>query len=344
MDEAKRSVETTGETVEEAISKGLSELGASPFQVVVEVLEEPSRGVMGVGARPAKVRLQMLMTAPPPMPPKPPAVAQEPPRVDRPSAPPRSSQEKREPRERLEKRDNRSRGDARNDRRTTSDRPSQNSPSPKGGDERQRDRSSNRDRRPKSENLGGDAPYDYDVEMGDGDAALFSMSAPIEPEQYDDEVQIGLVVLRELLDRLDYRGQIVVRRALPGEDGGTSPWVLDITDNPALKRLIGRRGETLAALQYIARLVTSRELQRRSDIIIDIEGHKARRSSVLHGLALRMADEAVASRRTVTLEPMPPHERRVIHLALRGRTDVATKSVGEGESRKITILPMTTNS
>ena len=61
-------VETTGDSVEEAIAKGLSELGVGPTQVIVEVLEEPSRGVFGIGARPAKVRLQLMMVAQPPPP------------------------------------------------------------------------------------------------------------------------------------------------------------------------------------------------------------------------------------------------------------------------------------
>src|SRR3954453_13171885 len=66
-------VETTGDSVEEAIAKGLAELGVAPTQVIVEVLEEPSRGVFGLGSRPAKVRLQLLMVAQPPPPPPPPS-------------------------------------------------------------------------------------------------------------------------------------------------------------------------------------------------------------------------------------------------------------------------------
>ncbi len=106
-----------------------------------------------------------------------------------------------------------------------------------------------------------------------------------------------------------------------------------------LTRLIGRRGETLAALQYITRLITSRELQRRSEVVVDIGGYKARRAQTLQALALRMADEALERGHTVTLEPMPPHERRIIHLALREREDVVTRSVGEGAARKVTIVP-----
>ncbi|MBA3874813.1 MAG: protein jag, partial [Anaerolineae bacterium] len=67
--------------------------------------------------------------------------------------------------------------------------------------------------------------------------------------------------------------------------------------------------------------------------------YKAKRSRMLHDLALRMADQASRTKRTVALEPMPPYERRIVHMALRSREDVQTKSVGEGNSRKVTIVP-----
>ena len=123
----------------------------------------------------------------------------------------------------------------------------------------------------------------------------------------------------------------------PDDDEG-NPWLLDIT-GPNLNALIGRRGETLNALQYITRLISSRELQHRANIVVDAAGYKAKRSRMLHDLALRMADQATRTKRTVALEPMPPYERRIVHMALRSRADVQTKSVGEGNSRKVTIVP-----
>ena len=138
-----------------------------------------------------------------------------------------------------------------------------------------------------------------------------------ESEQ-DDEAQIAKVVLGEIFEKMEIRGRITVRRARSDQPNGTAPWVLDVVGGN-LTRLIGRRGETLAALQYITRLITSRELQRRSEVVVDIGGYKARRAQSLQALAVRMADEALERGQTVTLEPMPPHERRIIHLALRGR-------------------------
>jgi spoIIIJ-associated protein len=104
--------------------------------------------------------------------------------------------------------------------------------------------------------------------------------------------------------------------------------------------LIGRRGETLNALQYITRLICNRELQRRANIVVDVQGYKSRREVALRNLAERMAGEAYRRGRTVTLEPMPPNERRIIHLALRDDPHVTTESVGVGDKRKVTIIPV----
>lgn len=298
-----RSIETTGETVEEAISKGLAELGVGPSEVMVEVLEEPSRGVFGIGAHPAKVRLQLLSLPKPP--PPPPAPEPEPEAIILPS----SSDEPRPPRQ------------ERGDRPPRGERP-----------ERRRDQSR------RSEQADSyDFPDDSDVDA----ASLMSEDyEDVAESDLDEEAQVGQVVLNELLERMHIRASITVRRAKATRDGENAPYVLDVTGGD-LTRLIGRRGDTLASLQYITRLITSRELQRRANLIVDIDGYKARRARLLRSMANRMADQAVERDQVVTLEPMPPHERRIIHLALRAREDVSTRSVGEGSARKVTIVPNT---
>ena len=77
----------------------------------------------------------------------------------------------------------------------------------------------------------------------------------------------------------------------------------------------------------------------RANIVIDVEGYKSRREVMLRRLAKRMAEQAIQRGRTVSLEPMPPHERRIIHLTLRDNPNVTTESVGEGDHRKVTIVP-----
>jgi spoIIIJ-associated protein len=181
-----------------------------------------------------------------------------------------------------------------------------------------------------------------EIEVGDeeDDAASLLQDSydNVGEADMDEEAQVGQVVLNELLEKMEIRASVVVKRARPTHDGESMPYVLDISDGD-LTRLIGRRGDTLAALQYVTRLITSRELQRRANLIVDVGGYKLRRARMLRGLAQRMADQAVERGRTVALEPMPPHERRIIHLTLRERADVSTRSVGEGSGRKVTIIP-----
>ncbi len=106
-----------------------------------------------------------------------------------------------------------------------------------------------------------------------------------------------------------------------------------------LSILIGHRGETLSALQYITRLIVGKELHRPLPIVLDVEGYRARRERQLRQLAQRMALQAVERGRTMTLEPMPANERRIIHLELRDHAQVTTESIGEGDHRKVTIIP-----
>jgi spoIIIJ-associated protein len=103
--------------------------------------------------------------------------------------------------------------------------------------------------------------------------------------------------------------------------------------------LIGRRGDTLAALQLITRLIVGREMSGRVHLVVDVDDFKARREQALRRLAQRLAEQAVRTGRTVMLEPMPPHERRYVHLALRDHPHVTTQSIGEGDRRKVTIIP-----
>ena len=106
--------------------------------------------------------------------------------------------------------------------------------------------------------------------------------------------------------------------------------------------LIGRRGETLRVLQFMMNLLLSRTPdQPEGRIMLDVEQYRQRRTQVLKGLALRVADRVAGSGRSFTLEPMSPAERRAIHVALTDHPRVMTQSEGEGEDRKVTIIPRT---
>jgi len=122
------------------------------------------------------------------------------------------------------------------------------------------------------------------------------------------------------------------------DEGQPAPIVLNITGED-LGILIGRRGETLRALQYLVRLMVSHRVKHWTNLVVDVESYLARRRHALESLANRVADQAIRSGRTQALEPMPPYERRLVHIALRKNPRVTTQSVGEGERRKVTIVP-----
>jgi len=103
--------------------------------------------------------------------------------------------------------------------------------------------------------------------------------------------------------------------------------------------LIGRRGSTLAALQYIVNLIGNHQLPPKTFVVLDVEGYRRRRFEALETLARRMADRVRQTGQAVALEPMPPAERRVVHMTLQDSPDVMTTSIGEGDERKVTIVP-----
>ena len=156
------------------------------------------------------------------------------------------------------------------------------------------------------------------------------------PESEEEVALVAKEVLERLLGAMGLEARVSLRPAdLPEEP---TPIALDITGQN-LGILIGRRGETLRALQYITRLIVYRRLHGWAEIIVDVEGYKKRREGSLTQLARRMADRATLLGQAVSLEPMPPHERRIIHLALRDHEKVTTESVGEGDHRKVVIFP-----
>jgi len=106
-----------------------------------------------------------------------------------------------------------------------------------------------------------------------------------------------------------------------------------------LSLLIGRRAETLNAIQYMVNLIVTHHFGTWVRIQVDIQNYRSRRERELQKLARRMADQVVSTGRKQMLEPMPANERRIVHIELRKRDDVYTESVGEEPNRKIFIYP-----
>jgi spoIIIJ-associated protein len=105
-------------------------------------------------------------------------------------------------------------------------------------------------------------------------------------------------------------------------------------------RIIGKKGQTLMALQFLSNRVINRPGKKRRHVIIDAEGYRARREDSLSSMARRLGRQAVEEGKIITFEPMNPQDRRVVHLALAKFPGVVTKSDGEGEARRVQIIPV----
>src|SRR5262249_18734625 len=145
-----------------------------------------------------------------------------------------------------------------------------------------------------------------------------------------EDIAVTVDVLQHILQYMNIRATIQVR--------SQSPLTLNIRGiNENLGLLIGRRGETLSALQLLVSLIVSHRTKHRIRIIVDAESYRERREENLRSLALRVAQQVRNYRRSIALEAMPPHERRIVHIALSDSKDISTESIGEGEARRVVI-------
>jgi len=157
------------------------------------------------------------------------------------------------------------------------------------------------------------------------------------PADEDETLRVSREVVTTLLEQMKVRAKVAAVYRSP-EDGSDEQVVLVNVEGNDLSILIGRRSETLNALQYIASLIICKQLDRWIPLMIDVQGYRARRERQLRQIARRMADQAVHTGRRQVLEPMPANERRLIHLELRDHPQVATESVGDEPNRKVTIF------
>jgi spoIIIJ-associated protein len=234
----KTSLEVIAPSVEEAIAQGAVELGLPEEELEVEVLDEGSKGFLGLGTRQVRVRLTV--------------------RIDE---PPEETPQKETPQ------------------------------------------------------------YEEPSEMDDEEA-----------------VRIAHETVEELLHRMGIKANVATQWGELEPPGRIRPLLIEIRGDD-LSILIGRRGETLSALQYITRLIVGKELKRPVAVVIDIEGYRARREGQLRRLARKIAEQAIETGRTMNLEPMPANERRIIHIELKDNPKVETLSIGEGNRRKVTVIP-----
>jgi spoIIIJ-associated protein len=137
--------------------------------------------------------------------------------------------------------------------------------------------------------------------------------------------------LREILDRMGIEAEVSAF-----DDGDRI--ILD-AHGAESGLIIGKKGATLDALQYVINRIISKKPNDGPGVIVDAEGYRGRREDSLADLARRLAEKAIKSGRPVPVEPMSPHDRRIVHVTLAEHPDVSTESEGEGVFRRVVIFP-----
>jgi spoIIIJ-associated protein len=335
--------EFSGKSVEEALKSARDEFGVELSDLDFEILTPGSRGVLGMGAEPARIvaapRSALGGAAP-----KRDAAAAAP----LPPPPPREDRGPRDDRggyrsDRGPRRDDRGpRRDDRGPRRD--DRPQEagattstsGQPRPQGssGGSRQGGRPPRRDDRgPRRDDrapssLSADEAAQVEAARG----SVASERADLEAAEASPEaLAAGKDILEELMRLLGFDVRIEV------ETGDTSRLNVVGSDDAheALGALIGRKGERLSALQHLVNLMLSRRMGEWTRVLVDVEDYRGRRERQLRDIATRVEETG----KMLQLEPMPALERRWIHLALRDHPTVATQSIGEEPNRRIVVLP-----
>ena len=148
-----------------------------------------------------------------------------------------------------------------------------------------------------------------------------------------ENVSLALGVVSKLLSMMEVDAMPTIRSG-----GDEENWpVIDIQGQDS-GLLIGKRGETLRALQFVVNLMLPRKVEQ-SRVVIDVEHYRDRRARSLQSLSTRVAERVAYSGRSITLEPMSAAERRVVHMALAEHPSVTTESEGLGEGRRVTVMP-----
>jgi spoIIIJ-associated protein len=313
--------EFTGKSVEDALRAAREEFGVGLNDIDFEILTPGSRGVLGMGAEPARIvaapRAELGGAAP-----KRDAAETRP-------LPPAPDREERGGPDRERRR--------RDDRRRD-DRPRPDRGGRAAGDDRRRDDRPPRDRGPRREEAG-HAPALSEREVAELASARSSVAAEradLEAAEASPEaLAAGKVILEELISHLGLDAHVEVA------SGATSRLnvVAEGEGKESLGALIGRKGERLSALQHLVNLMLSRRMGGWTRVLVDVEDYRGRRERQLRDLALRAAGRVAETGKMLQLEPMPALERRWVHIALRDHADVLTQSVGEEPNRRIVVLP-----
>ena len=346
--------EFTGKSVEEALRHAREEFGVGLDELDFEILTPGSRGVLGMGAEPARIvaapRAALGGAAP-----KRDAAAATPLPVSADRGPRRDD---RPPRRDVPRRDDRpdrpatSRPDAPRPEATRAEAPRPDAPRPDGPrrdarPDRGRDHGPRRDdhgpRRDDRSPRGPDGrPGASAVSSSEADEVQSARSLVREREELQaaEASPAALDAGKRLLEQLmQHMGFSVAVNIETGETNRLNVIGADDEEHEALGALIGRKGERLSALQHIVNLMLSREMGEWTRVLVDVEGYRGRREQQLREIADRAAARVVETSKMLQLEPMPALERRWIHLALRDHPAVGTQSIGEEPNRRVVVVP-----
>ena len=173
--------------------------------------------------------------------------------------------------------------------------------------------------------------------MGTEEALVRIKPLEVQLGQAFDIIEVAREVLEKLLDLMDLDTSILPQTQPEVGNTEDTPLVAFNIRGDDLGLLIGRRGQTLAGLQYIVRLIVGHQTQVWAPLIVDVEDYKQRRYQSLRTLAHNIAEQVRANGTSFNLEPMPAYERRIIHLTLADNPDISTQSIGEGEARRVVV-------
>lgn len=303
----KQFFEATGKSIEEAIDAAMLLAGdVSNYDVDVEVLDSGSKGFLGIGSKPARVRISFEDGKPEPKPVKEFKPKQiKPIEFDVKDAKPVP-------------------------RKEAKIRPAE--PAPKKA-------------APKKEK--GERKADFSAvsvkksEAPEAKPVVKVDLARLNPE-IKDEASVTESEKKAAAAALEFLQGVYAKMELAPEAKVTytTETINIFFSGKSLGALIGRRGETLNALQYLTNLVVNRQLEgEHVRIVLDVEGYREEREETLIAYAGRMAEKCVKSGRKVELDPMNPHERRIVHIALEADDRVETLSYGSEPFRKVVITP-----
>ena len=308
-----KTYESSAKTIEEAISAGLETLGVSISDVTVDIIDEGSKGLFGLfGSRLAKVRLTVkeqeedLLAS----------LTEEKP-AKKPARKPAEKKEKAEPKQEKPKAEK-------------AEKPAEKKPAP--------EKKEKAPKQPKQEK-----PKAEKAEKPAAEKKPLPPKAPAKPIEKpvvtmlendqvvaDSAAGKAQAFLKELTHLMGVEVDVAV-----GNDAEGNVFVKMTGDTLGI--LIGRRGETLDALQYLTSLKINRGQEGYTRVTLDTENYRAKREDTLIRLANRMANRAVKTGRKVSLEPMNPYERRIIHSALQANEAVDTHSEGDEPNRHVVI-------